>query len=337
MAFDMPKNPGSSKWWADIKEKRWFLIAQKLFWQSWLPALIAIGYALWDWFTTSDVTLKRAFEKFVTAFFFAMWFVMQFLRAQKQVDDDKQATVILGISDALKTLLEIATLQSKKEKAEDSQKPEMQLLAEYQNSHLQVTQMSEKSSTQDPLQVALKYTAAAEELADRSIDKAVKLPVSIDNLSIEELQRVHRAIFPKGYKLGGQLRTVQVSISQEGSTTLGEFPGTLVTPDPSKMLEMLRKLLNVWNLNFTSLKTASRDEKIEAIAKFHHRFALIHPFLDGNGRLIRILLIHQVKALFGVEVEITALKQDAEYTAAFRAADQGNLRPLCNVIGRLIR
>ncbi|MBK8202630.1 MAG: Fic family protein [Bdellovibrionales bacterium] len=324
------------QWWGQHKTKRWFRTAAKLVQQSWLPAVIAVCYAAWDWFSTSEPSIKRAFEKFVTGFFFAMWFVMQFLRAQKQVDDHEQTEVIRGMQVTLKTLLEIATLDNRKEKSEDAQKPEVQLITEYNNSHRQFTELSVMGVGQDPQQIARKYTAAAEELADRGIEKAAKLPVNISRLSIEELRRVHSAIFPQGYKLGGQIRTVQVSISQEGSTTLGEFPGTLVTPDPQQMLGMLQELLDSWNRRVDSLRTSSRDEKIEAIAKFHHRFAMIHPFLDGNGRMIRILLVHQIAYLFDVNADIAALKQSVEYTAAFRAADQGNLLPLRKIIEGLV-
>ncbi len=74
---------------------------------------------------------------------------------------------------------------------------------------------------------------------------------------------------------------------------------------------------------------------IEA-AWLHHRFSVIHPFTDGNGRVSRclatlVLLRHRWLPLVVTRDERT------RYIDALRAADKRDLRPLVDLIGNLQR
>lgn len=56
--------------------------------QIWLPALIAVGYGLWDWSTsTGDFSLAEFFKVTFPALFFVMWFVGLYERAKKRDAD----------------------------------------------------------------------------------------------------------------------------------------------------------------------------------------------------------------------------------------------------------
>lgn len=73
--------------------------------------------------------------------------------------------------------------------------------------------------------------------------------------------------------------------------------------------------------------------EIEA-AWLHHRFTLIHPFTDGNGRVARclatlVLLKHNWFPL------VVTRHERAEYITALRSADAGDLSPLVNLFSTL--
>ena len=72
---------------------------------------------------------------------------------------------------------------------------------------------------------------------------------------------------------------------------------------------------------------------IEA-AWIHHRFTLIHPFTDGNGRVARCLATLVLLKAEWLPLVIT--RKDREpYISALRSADNGDLRPLVDFFGAL--
>lgn len=74
---------------------------------------------------------------------------------------------------------------------------------------------------------------------------------------------------------------------------------------------------------------------IEA-AWLHHRFVLIHPFTDGNGRMARCLA--SMVLLKAGWLPLVVTRQDKPlYIEALRFADEGDLVPLVNLFGRFQR
>lgn len=76
-------------------------------------------------------------------------------------------------------------------------------------------------------------------------------------------------------------------------------------------------------------KSSSKD--IYAIADFHQKFELIHPFQDGNGRIGRFIILRQC-----IENEIDLIAIDDEYNkeyreALFHAQKKGDINPLVDV------
>lgn len=71
-------------------------------------------------------------------------------------------------------------------------------------------------------------------------------------------------------------------------------------------------------------------------AWLHHRFSLVHPFTDGNGRVARCLATLVLLKGYWFPLVITR-KGRANYIAALRSADQGDLKPLVDLIDYLQR
>lgn len=69
-------------------------------------------------------------------------------------------------------------------------------------------------------------------------------------------------------------------------------------------------------------------------AWLHHRFTLIHPFQDGNGRVARCLATLVMLKANWFPLVVTN-KDKSKYIAALRAADGGDLQPLVQQINDL--
>jgi len=69
----------------------------------------------------------------------------------------------------------------------------------------------------------------------------------------------------------------------------------------------------------------------EVAAWLHHRFVLIHPFPDGNGRVARCLasMVFAKHGLF--PVTIRRGEERGRYIDCLKSADAGNLRPLIDL------
>jgi Fic family protein len=123
----------------------------------------------------------------------------------------------------------------------------------------------------------------------------------------------------------GQLRTNQVSIAdREGQRA------THIQPPPAEEVkERLTNLCHEWNANYAELRNP--NSKLNAIASFHAKFLVVHPFLDGNGRVARAILMQQCLDLFG-RADMTLMNKGADYYAALRDADAGDYAALAALI-----
>ena len=127
----------------------------------------------------------------------------------------------------------------------------------------------------------------------------------------------------------GKFRTVKVWIGDTNST---EESAKFIPPNPEDVQNLIKELLKDWQNNYQELKE-STDKKsiISAITLFHHKFVSIHPFLDGNGRLSRYLLMLQASELLDIKHWIT-LEDKKIYFEALTKADNGIYDPLEKVI-----
>jgi Fic family protein len=130
-------------------------------------------------------------------------------------------------------------------------------------------------------------------------------------------------------------RNVAVQITRGDWKTLPNSPtrdGTLYGYSPPEQVasEMDRLI---------AIHTQHRRENVAPdvqAAWLHHRFTQIHPFQDGNGRVARALasLVLVQAGLFPL---VVTRDERGDYLDALEAADNGNLKPLVDLIARLQR
>ena len=124
----------------------------------------------------------------------------------------------------------------------------------------------------------------------------------------------------------------------------GEFktlPNNPTRPDgtiheycpPEHVDSELDNLLTWYNLY---LQDSERYHPLLTAAWLHHRFTQIHPFQDGNGRVVRALLTwHLIRENY---LPVVVKRDDrASYIGTLESADGGNLVPLIDLLAGLQR
>lgn len=131
----------------------------------------------------------------------------------------------------------------------------------------------------------------------------------------------------------GALRNVEVWIGKAGEERQRSMHQP---PPPEEVTRKLAELLGWWNSSYPALRKGNDDKKIKAIARFYHGLLFLHPFVDGNGRVARLLFSQQVLDLFGPRDSIT-MDQGTNYYSALQAADQGDLSKLSDLVSRAVK
>lgn len=105
----------------------------------------------------------------------------------------------------------------------------------------------------------------------------------------------------------------------------------LTPPPPEEINEKIDQYLDWWRTDYERLESATFDEQVEGLAKFHHEFLQIHPFIDSNGKIARKLLKKAGNEFFGSGTNLIFSKSD-EYLNSLEKADKGNLSELEKLI-----
>lgn len=87
---------------------------------------------------------------------------------------------------------------------------------------------------------------------------------------------------------------------------------------PQDIPEEMGRLIRQWN--------SKKQKNMQAIAKFHSDFELIHPFGDGNGRVGRVIMVLQCQNLNYAPVIIENARK-AEYYEVLEYAQRKNENP----------
>ena len=107
--------------------------------------------------------------------------------------------------------------------------------------------------------------------------------------------------------------------------------GSTFSPPPSvEVPERISTLLGWLRRN------PDESSPIELAAKFMHRFSQIHPFVDGNGRVGRLLMnLMLIRAGYPFITNIS-YRDRARYLRALQEADEGNLKHLVGLVARSV-
>jgi Fic family protein len=124
------------------------------------------------------------------------------------------------------------------------------------------------------------------------------------------------------YVIPGEYKTLSNNV-RTGTGEIFEFAKPEDTP--SRMLNLVS-----WLREELTNRTL---HAVELAARLHHDFVLIHPFDDGNGRVAR-LLINYVLLRLGFPPLIVKSADKANYLAALRLADVGQIQSLTDFLGR---
>lgn len=141
-----------------------------------------------------------------------------------------------------------------------------------------------------------------------SLNKQTKICPFLDkkgHLSMSPLLDNHRALLQGTMGKVGELRGNDVYIKcykvndSAGGTTLVSDKESITNLMPAEEVNLtLSDIIKDWNKKVAKVKTYGSKDKVEFVSRFHIYFEMIHPFLDGNGRIGRKLLEEQLSYLF---------------------------------------
>ncbi len=133
-----------------------------------------------------------------------------------------------------------------------------------------------------------------------------------------DILQLHKLVLDKiNPDYAGKYRDRQVFISG----------ATHVPPSASEVRKLMKQVLSELN---------NRDKKVKAVisaSKVHYLTAKIHPFIDGNGRVARLLLnLRLMRA--GFPPVVLHKTERRTYYADLEKADDGDLYPITTLIAK---
>lgn len=157
-------------------------------------------------------------------------------------------------------------------------------------------------------------------------------------ISVEDLQALHLACLYESGLVNSPaaqgFRKIQVWIGLPGSTLQN---ADFVPPPPNEVPRRVNELIEWWRNEYMNVAYGDDSQKILAIAQFHEKFLSIHPFLDGNGRVARIIASIQYQDLLNQLIAFEEIESRAEYYAALQAAREGGHQTLVDVFRSLVK
>ena len=150
-----------------------------------------------------------------------------------------------------------------------------------------------------------------------AFDLMIKLVHAKERISQDNIQHIHEIVTKGLLKESGKYRTENVRIAGSKKTP----------PSYSKIIKLMQEYIsNIHKLKLHPIKKA---------AFIHHELVNIHPFLDGNGRVSR--LITNLYLMQQGYPPVVLKRQDRrKYYHVLQKADEGDLSPFANFIAKAV-
>ena len=150
-----------------------------------------------------------------------------------------------------------------------------------------------------------------------AFDLMVKLVHAKKPISQNIIQEIHELVTKGIIEESGKYRTENIRIT--GSKT--------TPPSYSKIVKLMEEYIS----NIKELKVPP----IKKAAYIHHELVRIHPFIDGNGRVGRLITnLYLMK--IGYPPIVLKKEERRKYYQVLQKADDGDLSPLTNFIAKAI-
>ncbi len=105
--------------------------------------------------------------------------------------------------------------------------------------------------------------------------------------------------------------------------------GSHIAPPPQEITERLERMLSEYN-------SSSRENIIQRIAKLHLDFEYTHPFVDGNGRIGRVLNNYLLIREGFVPINIKFIDRKKYYQAFAEFDKKGETKIMEEIVGKAL-
>lgn len=105
--------------------------------------------------------------------------------------------------------------------------------------------------------------------------------------------------------------------------------GSHIAADPGDLLNLIQEMLITY-------QTSSQENVIKRIARFHLTFEHIHPFVDGNGRIGRVLNNYLLIREGHVPMNIKFIDRSLYYDAFVAFDEKGETTIMESIVGKAL-
>jgi len=174
------------------------------------------------------------------------------------------------------------------------------------------------------------YATAARWVYDQALERDEAPPAPI--LSLTEIRHVHRLSISPVWDVAPRAHATD----QEGPGNfrqhdIARFSAGMTPPSHILVPPRLQDWLDAAN----GVTQPSERHIMERLGRLHVHFEQVHPFLDGNGRVGRLLL-NLLLTRLGYPPAIIQKRDRERYLRALRLGDAGNFGALGEMIARAV-